>query len=435
VASFDHPLYSRTGDLLQRRALLAGAASLTFSPALRAQPQSAGVALVVGNSKYQWEASLPNVRRDTPEIVRAFQALGLKTEFVQDAGKNALQQALERFAAAARGAKLAVFYFAGHGATWENESYIVPADADLADPRTVASLTPVHAVIASLKEAANRFLVFDSCRNNPADGWKQREAAMSRSRETNQAALAAREPNTLVLYSTAPGRIALDGPPGDYSPFAAALLREIDSESVDLQALPIRLRRRLLIATTARQVLWDHNTYQQPFPLRRQAGSTSNSRRLGADSGPGSNHLDLVELGNAYSHSQQIGLAFPPGLVGVRPRDGNPHARKVGSYKSTFGRWDNPSRTNYYPEPAMFAVLSVTNNLVEVVSTARFDGTRSWWRYFTAPLSGNRFTTFAERESIKFEFEWSGEDGGTTMQSVVHGSSRPYVSRFTRLDG
>ena len=32
------------------------------------------------------------------------------------------------------------------------------------------------------------------------------------------------EPNTLMMYSTAPGRIALDGPAGQNSPFAAAVL-------------------------------------------------------------------------------------------------------------------------------------------------------------------------------------------------------------------
>jgi hypothetical protein len=431
-------LYSRTGHRIERRALLAGAVSLAISPALRAQPQSAGVALVVGNSKYQWEASLPNVRRDTPEIVRAFQALGLKTEFVQDVGKNGFQQALERFAAAARGAKLAVFYFAGHGATWENEAYIVPADADLADPRTVSGLTPVHSVIASMKEAANRLLVFDSCRNNPADGWKQRATAEARSTTVNAAVLAAREPNTLVLFSTAAGRIALDGPPGDYSPFAAAFLRELDSESIDLQALPARLRRRLLIATTGRQVLWDHNTYLQPFPLRRLAGTTFNSRHLGTDSGRGSNLLDIVELGNAYSYAQQLGLPFPPGLVGLRPRDGSPHARKVGSYKFTAGGI-HPGGRSYFPVPAVFAVLSVAGNVVEVVvSTPRLWKSDRWekqWRYLTEPLSGNGFSTLPGEELVKVDHIWTGEDGGTYSQAFVHGNAPMFTSRFTRLDG
>ena len=42
-----------------------------------------------------------------------------------------MKQAIAKFSAAARGAPLATFYFAGHGAQWGESSYIVPADADL----------------------------------------------------------------------------------------------------------------------------------------------------------------------------------------------------------------------------------------------------------------------------------------------------------------
>ena len=50
-----------------RRGVLAGVGGLLASPAIvRAQGQN-GVALVIGNSKYQWEAQLPNVRRDAPD--------------------------------------------------------------------------------------------------------------------------------------------------------------------------------------------------------------------------------------------------------------------------------------------------------------------------------------------------------------------------------
>src|SRR5471030_1734390 len=112
-------LVSQMGHGIGRRTLLAGAGGLLASPAIvRAQGQGNGVALVIGNSKYQWEASLPNVRRDAPDIAKRFQALGLKTELVQDAGRDAMRQAIDKFATAARGANFAAFYFAGHGASW-----------------------------------------------------------------------------------------------------------------------------------------------------------------------------------------------------------------------------------------------------------------------------------------------------------------------------
>src|SRR5215471_1845561 len=112
--------------VMARRALLAGAGGLLVSPAIvRGQTQN-GVALVIGNSKYKWEASLPNVRRDAPDVAKAFQALGLKTELVQDAGRDALIATVDKFKSVARGASLAAFYFAGHGASWDKDSYLVP---------------------------------------------------------------------------------------------------------------------------------------------------------------------------------------------------------------------------------------------------------------------------------------------------------------------
>jgi Caspase domain len=79
--------FSNSRGVVARRTLLAGAGILLAPSAVLAQGKSNGVALVIGNSKYHWEAQLPNVRRDAPDMARSFQALGLKTELIQDAGR------------------------------------------------------------------------------------------------------------------------------------------------------------------------------------------------------------------------------------------------------------------------------------------------------------------------------------------------------------
>jgi hypothetical protein len=93
---------------IKRRTLLASAAGLFATPSIvRAQTQN-GVGLVIGNSKYQWEAPLPNVKRDAPSMARAFQALGLGTELVLDAGRAEMLAAIKKFAAAQSAAGTAV---------------------------------------------------------------------------------------------------------------------------------------------------------------------------------------------------------------------------------------------------------------------------------------------------------------------------------------
>src|SRR5471030_1379771 len=139
-----------------RRSIVVGIAGLLAAPAVvRAQGQT-GVALVIGNSKYQWEASLPNVRRDVPEIAKRFQALGLKTELVQDVGRDAMRRAADTFIASSRGANLAAFYFAGHGAAFGRDTFLVPVDADLSDPSTVKTLLPVAALRDGLRSEERR---------------------------------------------------------------------------------------------------------------------------------------------------------------------------------------------------------------------------------------------------------------------------------------
>src|SRR5476651_2112231 len=322
-------LVSQMGHGIGRRTLLAGAGGLLASPAIvRAQGQAAGVALVIGNSKYRWEASLPNVKRDAPDVAKRFQALGLKTELLQDVGQDTMRAAVDKFASAARGASLAAFYFAGHGASWDKDTYLVPEDADLSNPGTVQSLLRVRSISDATKEAQHRLLVFDSCRNNPADGWRQRDTAeSSRIGAADLAAATLHGPNTLVMFSTAPGRVAVDGAAGQNSPFAAMYLRQLAGQSVDLQALPTKLRRDLLIATEGGQVLWDQSTYDQPFVLTNVAGRP--------DSDAPRTSSQIVELNNAYAFAREKGMLLPAGLVALRPANGSPDSQKIGSYKTT----------------------------------------------------------------------------------------------------
>ena len=293
---------------MKRRTLLAvGTGSLLAAPSVIRAQASNGVALVIGNSKYQWEAALPNVRRDAPDIAKSFQALGLKTELIQDVGRDGLLAALAKFKSAASGANLAAFYFAGHGVTWAKQTYVVPVDADLGDPKSVQKLVTVADIEAAMLPAARRFLVFDNCRNNPADGWRQREARAQAKIEAHDTP--GTVPNTLTLYSTASGAIALDGPPGGNSPFAAALLRQLGGSSVDLPTLAPKLRRDLLLATECRQVLFDINSYAAPFVLKG-AGKRSAGRAA-----PNVDPARIVELPNAYVFARQKNLVLPTGLV------------------------------------------------------------------------------------------------------------------------
>ncbi len=403
---------------MRRRTVIAGAASALALPAVHARAQSAGVALVIGNSKYQWESSLPNVKRDVAEVTKSFQALGLKTELLQDLGRDAMLQALARFKATATGANFAALYFAGHGiVTGDNPSAFmnnfVPADADLSTPAGAKSVLAQHTdIVPALDGASARLAVFDACRNNPADGWRNRHVSLMGARGVTEHSLSRPyKPETLLLFSTAPGYIAPDGPPGQNSPFAAAFLRQLAVPPVDLLTLAGRLRRDLLLASQGRQVAYSQSTVTRSIALAGKGMPVPAA---------GYNPASVVEFPNAYAMARQVGLPISAGLVGYRAAGSN-DAQKVGAYRFEY-------RTN----PAIFIVLSAEGGQAETVSILKDEG-RAIWRYVHATVSGDTLSYLSANEENNNSFRWSDANSGTwTSLSVNRGPS--FNSRFTRID-
>jgi hypothetical protein len=411
------------GSGIGRRAALAGVGSLLAFPAIHARAQTSGVALVIGNSKYQWESQLPNVRRDAPDIAKRFQAFGLQTELVQDVGLAAMRQALDKFGAASNGASLSAFYFAGHGVTTQDGTFLVPVDADLSNPSAVANLVGVGGAVRRMARAANRLVVLDNCRNNPADGWRQRAAEQQAgSRQAEGGNNDSDPPNTLVLFSTAPGRVALDGPAGQNSPFAASLLRQLGTGSVDLGTLPGRLRRDLLIATEARQVLWDRNNYQQPFVM-----SGPRAASAGAQGGWGNDPSRLLELNNAYAFAAQNGMPAPPGLVAHRAPAGSRDGQKVGSFKFT-----GPNQ-----DPAVLIVMSVDDQqTAEIIMLFRDNQRRAKWRFLRGTAAGDSVDFLRPEGNVRFNFKWSDANSGwVSMLTDSAKGGKMGNQAFARLDG
>ncbi len=415
-----HPLPKLHG--IGRRSLLAGAGLFAAPAIVRAQGQN-GVALVIGNSKYKWEASLPNARRDSADMARCFEAMGLRTELVQDAHRAAMNQALAKFAQASRGARLAAFYFAGHGAAWERQTYLVPVDSDLSDPGTVKDLIRGYAVADAAQGAAERLLVFDNCRNNPADGWRQ-QATLDRAHAIglSMTGEGPMPPATIILYSTAPGRAALDGRVGENSPFAAVLLRRLSARTVDLNLLIPQLRRQLLIETEGRQLLWGGHTFgNTPHPVAGTGTPATAPPFRGVDP------ARLVELKNAYAFANEIKSPMPGGIVAIRPPAGSHGAPLVGAYKFVLRG----------TLPFLWIVVSAHDGRsAEVITVVRADG-KAVWRYFPAAVSGNTMDTLTWSGGQRFVLKWNDKGSGdvTAMGSPNEVKSVPVITPFIRLDG
>ena len=411
----------RHKPILLRRSLLAGGALLAAPSIVRAQGTN-GVALVIGNSKYQWEAQLGNVKRDAPDIAKAFQAKGLKTELLQDLTRDAFQQAVSKFKAAASGANLAAFYYAGHGASWDKDTYLVPVDADLSTPNVVKTLLPVRDVTAAMKGAANRLLVFDSCRNNPADGWRQTEAEQAAVQNVDMFKL---PENTLTLYSTTAGRIALDGPPNGNSPFATSILRELYSESFDLWTLAAKIRRNLLLATEGKQLLWSASSFRQSFVV-----NGSYSHVPGHLASQVTSHSHILEVPKAYAYAHDKKFYIPEGLIGYRPIADSILGRMIGSY--TFSSFYTGEE-----KPNLIIVLSARKNADSEIIVSGISEIGKFWRHVSAKVVNETLEFTPREKSGLVTLKWDRAHGGTvTIYPRQQDLGKKITTTpFTRLDG
>ena len=212
------------------------------------------VALVVGNSTYEYIGRLPNPANDAADLSAALRRLGFDVTVAQDAGRTALTEALRAFTRRSTGADVALVFYAGHGMEMDGVNYLLPVDARLERDTDVRYETvTLDDVLASTSGASLRLVILDACRNNPLARSMTRTV---RTRNVSNGAFgdlddALLGDETLVAYSAEAGTVADDGA-GRNSPYAAALLAHLE-ERLEVGMLFRRVRERVLNATDGRQ--------------------------------------------------------------------------------------------------------------------------------------------------------------------------------------
>jgi uncharacterized caspase-like protein len=114
-------------------AFLAGLATafLSISQLSAATPDAKRVALVIGNSTYQYAVTLPNPKADAALMARTLRASGFNVIEGTDTDKARMSALLDQFTEAAYEADVALVYYAGHGLQVDGHNYLIPVDAQL----------------------------------------------------------------------------------------------------------------------------------------------------------------------------------------------------------------------------------------------------------------------------------------------------------------
>ncbi|BAY17951.1 peptidase C14 caspase catalytic subunit p20 [Anabaenopsis circularis NIES-21] len=217
-------------------------------------------ALIIGNSNYKLADTLANPVNDATDIANSLQQLGFDVILLKDADLRQMEEALESFNRRLRQGGVGLFYYAGHGLQVDGENYLIPVNARLEREQDVRyEAMAMGKVLNVMEDAANdaNFIILDACRNNPfSRQWRSLQRGLAAPTQSVK--------GTLIAYSTAPGKVALDGD-GRNSPYTTALLRNINTPSLDVEQMFKQVRAEVLQTTIGKQTPWESSSLVGSF--------------------------------------------------------------------------------------------------------------------------------------------------------------------------
>ncbi|WP_049823665.1 caspase family protein [Bradyrhizobium sp. WSM2254] len=265
---------------MNRREFVSGltaAAALAGVAPTAAAAEGRRVALVIGNGAYSNVPALLNPPNDASDIAAALKRLGFTVSLATNASFDEMRRGLIALGRDAAGADMAAVYFAGHGMEINGENWLIPIDAALKrDTDAANEAINLQSVMLQVSNTTSLGLVIlDACRDNPFAVKMSRSLA---TRAATMGGLGRIEPtgNVLVAYAARDGTTALDGDARN-SPFAAALLRNIEAPGVEVTFMFRNVRDDVMEAT---------RNQQQPFvygSLSRKAIYLAGPPPAGAD--------------------------------------------------------------------------------------------------------------------------------------------------------
>ncbi len=204
---------------------------LFFADAAHAQDAKNRVALVIGNAAYK-RAALANPVNDAKLMAERLKAQGFEVSAAYDAGQRDMKRAVQSFAAALRERgkdAVAFIFYAGHGVQVKGENYLIPVDEQIKSEADVdIDAVSLSSIMSMLENTQTRLaiVVLDACRDNPFGYARGGLRGLARVDAPS---------GSLVAFSTAPGKAALDGPDGVNSYYTAALAQAMAEPGLKIE--------------------------------------------------------------------------------------------------------------------------------------------------------------------------------------------------------
>jgi uncharacterized caspase-like protein len=240
-----------------------------------------GVALVIGESKYETLEELVNPNQDARDIDDLLGDLGFDVDRVLNADAEELREAIEEFIEDAEDADVALVYYSGHGIEVGGQNYLVPVDATFETPEAAGdSLVAVGPMLDALaKVVPVTIVLLDACRSDPFPvgtviQLPGSDAPITVTAEPGLAAVRGPTPTarpdlppeslgTVIGFAAEPGRPALDGPAGENSPYAAALLKHLSAGGFSFGDVMTMVTEEVYLKTKAQQLPWTNSSLRR----------------------------------------------------------------------------------------------------------------------------------------------------------------------------
>lgn len=224
------------------------------------------IALVVGCGRYEHEGYLGNPLNDAIGVKESLESLGFDVMHIENPSLKDLKIGIDDFGAELEKYNVGLFYFAGHGIQVKGLNYLVPADANLKNERTVEyDCVQVDRILSHMESAKTtvNLLILDACRNNPFErNW---------GRDLSQRGLAVMDApkGSLIAYSTSPGKTASDGE-GKNGLYTGELIAEIKSADLTVNQLFQKVRKSVMEKSKDKQVPWESTSLTADFYFNRK---------------------------------------------------------------------------------------------------------------------------------------------------------------------
>lgn len=253
--------------------------------AVQAAKSDKRLALVIGNSSYQNVLKLTNPANDAADIAEKLKALQFEVLLATDADRSKMAALLQDFASRLTRDHVALVFYAGHGVTVNNESFLLPVDVpavieleenyELGADAMRTHLVSMASVLSPLEASKIGILFLDACRTNAADpglglnlrvvdSGTNRAVPIMRGAGSSQIRPSPYSAGVFRAYATQLDNAAADGT-GRNSPFTKALLAHITTKGISIQEMMMRVRKSVMEETRNQQVPWEEAALNETF--------------------------------------------------------------------------------------------------------------------------------------------------------------------------